>query len=112
MVLGIAIAEVTMPLLPLLGRIESRFDIHQASVWMEQNWSWSIYVSSLYLMLVVAGRQWMQSRPPFNLRKMLIMWNTGLATFSVCGTLTVVPPLIRYVFAGTSEIHIAIFSTL
>ena len=95
-----------MPLLPLLDQIESRFDIHRASDWMEQNWPLSIYVSLLYLMLVVAGRQWMQSKAPFSLRKMLVMWNTGLATFSVCGTLTLVPSLIRYVFAGTSRIVI------
>ena len=99
------IAAATMPLLPLLDQIESRFDIHRASFWMEQNWPLSIYVSLLYLMLVVGGRQWMRSKAPFSLRKMLVMWNTGLATFSICGTLTLVPALIRYAFHSTSSCY-------
>ena len=37
----------------------------------------------------------MKDREPFNLRKPLVLWNVGLAVFSIVGMFGVVPNLIR-----------------
>ena len=62
---------------------------------MEKYWVVSVYCSIIYMILIYLGRQWMKNRAPFSLRKPLILWNTGLAIFSFCGTTAVLPNLLR-----------------
>ena len=61
---------------------------------MEHYWSLSVYFSVLYVVLVFAGRRWMTNRPAYDLRKSLILWNTGLAIFSLFGAVACVPNII------------------
>ena len=66
-----------------LGRIEDRFDIDSAMEWLDRNWYFSCINSAIYVLLLYLGTKWMENRKPFNLRRSLVMWNTGLALFSL-----------------------------
>ena len=59
--------------------------------WMNINWSLSIKFSLVYIILVFAGKSYMQNRPRYELRLPLIIWNILLAVFSIIGTIRVWP---------------------
>ena len=84
-------------LIPLMDSIESRFDIKRGTTWMARRWHISIAMCAVYLLLIYVGRRWMRDRKPFNLRRPLVMWNTGLAVFSFLGSWVLVPPFLRCV---------------
>ena len=83
-----------MALVPLLDPIESRFEWEKAHPWLEKNWTVSIYCSAVYVALVFLGKRWMSDRQPFSLRRPLVMWNVGLAIFSIVGFLSIVRPMV------------------
>lgn len=83
-----------MPFLSLLAPIESGFDERRAVEWVSQHWMLSVYTSAVYVLLVHAGKWWMNDKPPWSLRTPLVMWNTGLAVFSSLGMLTLLPATI------------------
>ena len=112
----------TMALFRLLSRIEERFDQDKACEWMGKYWYLSIIISMVYLALVFFGKQIMKNRPAFQMRRgklqyipfyragfifvfylkscvlhitALTMWSAGLAAFSVLGSITLVPELVR-----------------
>ena len=62
---------------------------------MSGHWQYSLYISLLYVAMVFGGKWLMKDRDPFNLRKPLVLWNIGLAVFSVFGMFGVVPNLLR-----------------
>lgn len=62
---------------------------------MSGHWQWSVYISVLYVLMVFTGKWVMKNREPFDLRRPLVLWNIGLAAFSVFGVFGVVPNLIR-----------------
>ena len=80
---------------PFLTPVESRFDLQSAQPWLASYGYISIAVSVVYLILTFVGRRWMSSRPAFNLRRPLVMWNAGLAVFSILGFLTISPSLAK-----------------
>ena len=61
--------------------------------WAQQHWMLSVYAGGVYVLLVHAGKWWMSDKLPWSLRKPLVMWNTGLAVFSVLGTITLLPSM-------------------
>ena len=63
--------------------------------WVNKNWTFSIYASVLYLVTIFSLKKWMEDRKPFNLRTLLVMWNTGLALFSLLGVSCLLPELIK-----------------
>ena len=73
--------------------IETRFDEEPAVQWVQQQWMICIYVGAAYVLLVHAGKWWMSDKSPWYLRRPLTMWNTGLAVFSILGTLTLLPAM-------------------
>ena len=83
---------------PLIGYVQSKFDIDKSHKWLNNYWYVSIIASCVYLALLWSGRKWMSTRPAFNLRKSLILWNVGLAVFSMFGTVSVVPNFINVIF--------------
>ena len=103
----------TMPLFKVLSRIEERFDRENAWKWMSEYWFWSIIISMAYVGLILVGNRIMKNRSPFDLRRgtlyylshrvlvralysysiALTMWNTGLAVFSILGSITTVSEL-------------------
>ena len=62
---------------------------------MSSHWQYSVYISILYVVVVFSGKWLMKDRDPFDLRKPLVLWNIGLAVFSVFGMFGIVPNLIR-----------------
>lgn len=54
---------------------------------MEANWTWSIVIGVIYVLVIFSLKGFMKSRPAFNLRSVLVIWNASLAIFSIIGTL-------------------------
>lgn len=77
---------------------ESRSRVDQIGAWMHANWTSSIFISIVYIILVFIGRKLMESRPKYELRKPLIVWNLFLATFSIMGTIRVWPEFLHAIF--------------
>ena len=65
--------------------------IETRSAWVKDNWHKSIIVALVYILLVFIFKYFMQSRQKFELRKLLVLWNLGLAAFSILGTIRVWP---------------------
>ena len=83
-----------MSVIPFLGPIESRFAWKKAEIWIVNDYGKiSVYVCTVYLILIFLGKRWMRDKPAFSLRRPLTMWNTGLAVFSIIGFLTEFPLL-------------------
>ena len=84
--------------IPIIRDIQAKFDIENAQNWITDNWTLSIPISVAYVLLVYAGRKWMESRPSYNLRRALFLWNLGLALFSMFGAMQFVPNLVHSVY--------------
>ena len=83
-----------MRFLPFLDRVEASFSIGESVKWMEKNWTATLYIAVLYVILVLTGRYWMKDKPAYSLRSALLAWNIGLAVFSTLGATTLLPSLI------------------
>ena len=77
---------------------ESREYVEKHKSWMQQNWTSSITISVVYMLLIVIGRQVMQNRQKFDLRKPLILWNIMLAVFSIFGAVRTLPEFFHSIF--------------
>ena len=90
----------TSPLeyVPIIGDIQAKFDFPPAKAWLYNVWPWTIPLCVVYIILVFSGQKWMSSRTPYNLRGSLFVWNTFLALFSLCGSVTLVPHLIDVLY--------------
>jgi elongation of very long chain fatty acids protein 6 len=62
--------------------------------WMNKWWWLSIVYSVIYVILIYYGRSLMESRERLELRMPLILWNLGLAIFSIFGMLRCVPEML------------------
>ncbi|GMR49336.1 hypothetical protein PMAYCL1PPCAC_19531, partial [Pristionchus mayeri] len=63
-----------------------RFDGVQWWTWFLQNyWQHTITVSVAYFLLIKCIQWAMSDRPPFDLRRPLVIWNLSLALFSIVG---------------------------
>ena len=90
----------TSPLeyVPIIGDIQAKFDFPAAKAWVYNVWPWTIPLCVVYITLVFSGQKWMSSRTPYNIKGSLFVWNTFLALFSFCGSLSVVPHLIDVLY--------------
>ncbi|XP_065164278.1 very long chain fatty acid elongase 6 [Atheta coriaria] len=86
--------QVTMPNYSYIFNFESEFKHQHTRTWMETNWTLAFYYVGLYMVLIFGGQHWMQSRPRFELRGVLVCWNTALASFSLMGAMRTVPEFI------------------
>ncbi|XP_050502354.1 elongation of very long chain fatty acids protein 6-like [Diabrotica virgifera virgifera] len=87
--------QVTMPNYSYMFNFESDF-IHQKSrTWMQDNWTSGFWAVGVYMVLIFGGQYFMQNRPRFELRGLLIIWNTLLATFSIMGAFRTLPEFIH-----------------
>lgn len=74
-------------------KFEEKF-VHEATkIWMQRNWTNCFYYCLIYICLIFSMQYYMQGRPRFNLRKILILWNTALASFSIMGAVRTLPEL-------------------
>lgn len=62
--------------------------------WMEDHMWLGFLLSFLYPVAVFAGRRWMASRSPYQLRRPLLAWNLLLVVFSVVSFLSLTPTMI------------------
>lgn len=62
--------------------------------WMKQNWHFSFIIAFVYLALIVCLKSFMKNRKGYKLRTILIVWNAGLAIFSILGALRNLPEFI------------------
>lgn len=68
--------------------VEGFFNEKIAADWMNILAPYSVHISVLYLVLIYWGKQYMASRKPFNLRRLLFTWSVMLAGFSLIGTIS------------------------
>ena len=63
--------------------------------WLRDNWHFSLYISVVYILLVHVLQNWMKHREKgFNLRFPLALWSSGLALFSISGTIKCLPEFV------------------
>lgn len=86
-------AALSLPrqLYDVTEKIERRFDHKTSMPWMTKYWWLSFVFSALYLVLIFVGQRIMANRKPFDLRKALCMWSTGLAMFSIIVCIKIIP---------------------
>jgi len=84
---------------------EKNFDYWAAFFWFANNWTICYYFIGIYLVTIFAGQQLMKSRPAFQLRGSLFLWNLFLALFSIVATIRMIPESLymvnEYGFHGT-----------
>jgi elongation of very long chain fatty acids protein 6 len=62
--------------------------------WQEKHWHYVLYMSVAYIATIFGLKYIMKNRKPFELRILLIIWNLGLAVFSILGAARCVPEFI------------------
>lgn len=87
--------EVTLPNYSYIFNFEETFSHYETKQWMMKNWTNGFYYCGLYMILIFGGQLYMASRPRFELRGILCLWNTLLATFSIIGFTRTAPELIH-----------------
>ncbi|XP_017773904.1 PREDICTED: elongation of very long chain fatty acids protein 6 [Nicrophorus vespilloides] len=87
-------AQVTLPNYSYVFNFESEFSHQPTRTWMSENWTLGFYYVGLYMVLIFGGQYLMQNRPRFELRGVLCLWNTALATFSIMGAVRTLPEFI------------------
>ncbi|ODM98242.1 Elongation of very long chain fatty acids protein 6 [Orchesella cincta] len=70
-----------------------KFSLDYWRVWLGVNWTWSVYISGIYLSAIFGIQLLMKNRPPFSLRNVLTGWNFFLAVFSLLGAMRTFPEM-------------------
>lgn len=70
---------------------ETDFDEEPRLQWMADNWSVSILLSVMYVLLIFGIQKFMQNRPKYNLRTAMSIWSGALSVFSICASIRSVP---------------------
>ncbi|XP_045479678.1 elongation of very long chain fatty acids protein 6-like [Harmonia axyridis] len=89
--------SVTTPNYSHVFNFESEFNAQKTRIWMINNWTNAYYYIGIYLILIFGGQYLMQNRPRFELRRVLVVWNTLLAAFSILGACRTFPELIHII---------------
>ena len=88
-----------LDVIPYVSTLHARFSVPKGVAFLEQYWYLSFVVSGIYLLLILLGTKWMNGKGRYNLRGALFMWNVGLASFSIIGTIALLPNLIHALVA-------------
>ncbi|XP_068244800.1 very long chain fatty acid elongase 6 isoform X2 [Palaemon carinicauda] len=67
--------------------------------WFDRHWGYVFYMVGAYMAVVFGLQTYMETRPRFELRKPLFVWNVALAAFSLYGGLRSLEELI-YVYSN------------
>lgn len=62
--------------------------------WFSDNWQWSVYIGIAYVAFINLGQKFMKNREPFDLRRLLAVWNFSMSIFSAFAFLRVYPELL------------------
>lgn len=74
---------------------EQNFDFPGSLEWFNNNYHIPIIFSVLiYLPVIFIGQIIMRNREPLNIKTSMMLWNAGLATFSILGFIRVFPELL------------------
>lgn len=87
------IPPLPYPTWPPLSTLESSYSLPHWRHWFSENWTISIIISVIYVILIFAIQLIMRKRERFELRGVLAVWNFALAGFSLAGTLRVWPEM-------------------
>lgn len=79
----------------LMLPFEGSFIPSQGKQWFEEYWHMSFYFSVSYLVLIFWMKNFMTNRKPVSLNKALIVWNIGLATFSILCFCRILPEFLN-----------------
>ena len=82
----------------VIADIENRFDVESGKRWLRDNIHVAVLICVVYVVAISLGRSAMANRRPYNLRRPLLMWNVGLAAFSLFGMVSLVPSLLHSVY--------------
>ena len=74
---------------------EASFDRRSNHLWLKNNWTLTFYLVAVYLFTLSVLERWMRDRKPFELKAPLVLWNLGLAIFSVAATVRALPEFVR-----------------
>ena len=74
---------------------EANFDRRTNHVWLKNNWTLSFYLVAAYLLTLSGLVRWMRERKRFELKAPLVLWNLGLALFSLAATVRTMPEFVR-----------------
>ena len=91
---------------PPFAYVQSKFDQFHALEWLRNYKFVSVIASAVYVILLFGGQKWMSTRPAYDLRGSLLLWNTGLAVFSLLGMLSLLPPIVHAVYSYSFEFAI------
>lgn len=83
--------EITLPNYSYVFNFEEEFKHQDTRVWMIKNWTNVFYFCGIYIILIFGGKHYMQNKPRFELRRVLSIWNTALAAFSIIGACRTAP---------------------
>jgi len=72
---------------------EKAFNPEAVRQWTDSTKTVTFWLSAAYVILVFAGKKWMHSRSPFDLRIPLFVWSAILSIFSIIGTFRTLPEL-------------------
>ncbi|KAG9510850.1 Elongation of very long chain fatty acids protein 6, partial [Fragariocoptes setiger] len=87
-----------LPNYSFMFQFERKFDHQHTKEWMERYWHTSFYAVAIYMVVIFGGQAYMSNRPAFKLRRILTIWNTSLALFSILGTFRTLPELLHVLF--------------
>ena len=76
-------------------KFELDFDRASRHLWLKKNWTVTFYYSAIYLLVLAGLTKWMRHRPRLELKGLLVLWNAGLAIFSIAASIRVVPEFLR-----------------
>uniref|UniRef100_A0AAF5DJY9 Elongation of very long chain fatty acids protein n=2 Tax=Strongyloides stercoralis TaxID=6248 RepID=A0AAF5DJY9_STRER len=85
---------------------EENFDTVKSTEWMQKNWYHSFTWSLAYIVAIYGGRKIMETKKPFKLDALLVLWNLGLAIFSICGVLRMTPEMIWAISSNSLQYSI------
>ena len=97
--------------IPIISDIQSKHDVLKTQDWVFNNWTLTIPIAVLYVLLVYGGRKWMESKPAYDLHRTLFLWNVGLAIFSIFGALSIVPNLVHHIYKDGFKQSVCITTT-
>lgn len=86
---------VSVPNYTYVFRFEEEFEFRDKQAWMMRNWTTCFYYIGAYMVVVFGGQHYMASRPAYQLRGLLVLWNFLLATFSLMGTCRTLPEMLH-----------------
>ena len=63
--------------------------------WFEQNWKIPLFCIATYLLTLTCLAIWIKDRKRFETKRIFLLWNFGLAIFSLFGSIRLVPELVK-----------------